>query len=730
MAGAAGNPLYANEMVAGLVHEGRLGAVGDGTVDVGGADMLPMPATLAEAVRLRLGALEPADRQILQVAALLGTAFSVGDLSTVLDRPATDLLAPVQAAVAAGVLTETDDQLAFRHALVRSALQDDLPTSTRRALHGQIARALAAAGAAPGRVVEHLLVAGTEGSGLLPWLREVVGDLVLSAPTAAVQLLEQTIQTAVARGRTPDVKLSMALAQALLQEGRLQEAEDTARMTVAQAAEPGEAAGSRWILALACVGQGRTDRAVEEIRRALSADGLTLAEQARFHGLAAQIHITLGNAVEADAAWRLGLNAARASDDAQALAHALGAAAGARAWDGAIEEALDYADASIAATEALGAKAGAQLAPWVHRAVCLIELGRDEEAEESLEAALRTAERGVGVDFLAWRYQIAARLRYVQGRWDEALAEVAAGLELPDRLDMARHLKAVAALIAVHRADRDAQVRLLPPLRADAPATSPGSTSWAGPTWALALAAQAEGDAPGALELLAPVWEEDPGAVDRMRYLRHYLVPDLIALTVLTGDRERSQRIAASIRRYAVVRQVPSLGFSARFANALAERDARSLLAVGDDYEKAGRVLFAAQAREAAAALLAESDDVEEGRTALNAAMEAYESLDAAWDVARAEAGLRVLGVRRGVRGPRRRPKFGWDALTETEGTVADLVAEGLSNPQIAARMFLSRRTVQGYVSSILAKLDLGSRVEIATARIRHRQDTDEPPPA
>ena len=43
------------------------------------------------------------------------------------------------------------------------------------------------------------------------------------------------------------------------------------------------------------------------------------------------------------------------------------------------------------------------------------------------------------------------------------------------------------------------------------------------------------------------------------------------------------------------------------------------------------------------------------------------------------------------------------------------MVAEGLSNPQIGARMYLSRRTVQGHVSSILTKLDIVSRVELAT---------------
>jgi DNA-binding NarL/FixJ family response regulator len=89
------------------------------------------------------------------------------------------------------------------------------------------------------------------------------------------------------------------------------------------------------------------------------------------------------------------------------------------------------------------------------------------------------------------------------------------------------------------------------------------------------------------------------------------------------------------------------------------------------------------------------------------------------------------------VRGPRRRPKTGWDALTGTERVVAGLVSEGLSNPAIAGRMFLSRRTVQGHVSAILGKLGVTSRVELATlvaqrsaGAPRRIQGDDRPAPA
>ena len=74
-----------------------------------------------------------------------------------------------------------------------------------------------------------------------------------------------------------------------------------------------------------------------------------------------------------------------------------------------------------------------------------------------------------------------------------------------------------------------------------------------------------------------------------------------------------------------------------------------------------------------------------------------------------------------GRRGARRRPSVGWASLTVTERRVADLVADGLTNPQIGTRLFVSRRTVQTHVSHIFAKLDLSSRAQLAAVVSEHR---------
>jgi DNA-binding CsgD family transcriptional regulator len=71
--------------------------------------------------------------------------------------------------------------------------------------------------------------------------------------------------------------------------------------------------------------------------------------------------------------------------------------------------------------------------------------------------------------------------------------------------------------------------------------------------------------------------------------------------------------------------------------------------------------------------------------------------------------------ARRG-RGPRRRPAFGWSSLTPAERNVADLVAGGLTNPEIATRLGVSAGTIKDHVSSALRKLGVRTRAELAAA--------------
>ena len=712
LAGAAGNPLYISELITGLARGHCLRAVG-GVIDVEpGSAGSALPPALRRAITRRLAALSPGTRHMLEVAALIGNTFGLADVAAVMGCPAAQLLGQVREAAEAGVIVSLPDTLAFRHPLVRTVLDDDMLPSVRQALHLQIAQTLVSH-ASPEQAVGHLLAAELAAGPLLPWLATVADDIAVRTPALAADLLTQVLDTlAVPPGEVTD-RLRCALAVALLRRARPEEAQQVARSALAAAHDPRITATSRWRLASGYAGLGATDHTVEELGAALVTGQRTLVEQARFRGLRAQCYVTRSLPDEARAVPEGSIAAARASGDPEALALGTAAASASPTWDGWIDEALIFADASATATESLGPRAGGQLTSYWHRGVCLAELDRDAEADQAFAEAFRMAERGIGTDYLVWGYSCVARLRFWQGRWDEALTQVQAGLHLGDPMDMGRHLRGLSALIAVHRGDRNTAVSLLGALYGSRPTMPPGQQSGHAMTWARALAVQADGDIPAAAAILGQAWDENIEK-DQLGYLCHYLVPDLVALRLAVGDQAAARRVADSIREYASRRTAPALRRSAQHAGALADGDAAQLLAVTDEYQQARRVLFAARACEQAAPLLAAAGQAQRAQAALRQAVAGYESLEADWDLARAYSLLRTLGVHCGKRGPRRRPRSGWEALTETERVVADLVAEGLSNPQIGARMYLSRRTVQDHVSSILTKLDIVSRVELA----------------
>ena len=66
------------------------------------------------------------------------------------------------------------------------------------------------------------------------------------------------------------------------------------------------------------------------------------------------------------------------------------------------------------------------------------------------------------------------------------------------------------------------------------------------------------------------------------------------------------------------------------------------------------------------------------------------------------------------ARGERKRPSSGWESLTPTERRVVGLAAAGLTNPQIAERMFIARGTVKVHLSHVFAKLGVATRAELA----------------
>ena len=98
------------------------------------------------------------------------------------------------------------------------------------------------------------------------------------------------------------------------------------------------------------------------------------------------------------------------------------------------------------------------------------------------------------------------------------------------------------------------------------------------------------------------------------------------------------------------------------------------------------------------------------------AALSAFQRLPAARDADDAAALLRSLGVRPTL------VREGQGQLTARETDVLHLLGHGLTNPEIADRLFISRKTVEHHVANVLSKLGLRSRAEAAgyVARTEH----------
>ena len=131
------------------------------------------------------------------------------------------------------------------------------------------------------------------------------------------------------------------------------------------------------------------------------------------------------------------------------------------------------------------------------------------------------------------------------------------------------------------------------------------------------------------------------------------------------------------------------------------------------EFSKAQMPVEVAHSRlELAAALVTEHPEI--AMSEARAALEAFDRLRAARHADAAAALLRTLGVRTATAKPNPAGDGGGGLLTKREAEVLDLIGLGLSNPEIAERLFISRKTVEHHVGNILSKLGLRSRGQAA----------------
>ena len=714
---AAGNPLYVRELVDALVRERAL-EIGPAAEVSTAREHLPM--SLAAVLGDRLSSVSPETAAMLHTAALLGGTFAVTDLAVVLRRPASELAAGIQEAVTAGILAGSGPELAFRHLLIRQALYESMPTALRTALHAEAARELAATGADALSVAQQLSAAQPPGEDWVRrWLIESAPALVIRAPQLAAELLRRELDETPSGDETWDA-LMASLVRALLATGSYQDAARQASRALTMMVDPVRRAETYWMLARAQVSAGGSADALTTIRQALARADLPGEWRARILAFLAMVQRSAtGDLDAADATAIRALTAAEEAADAFATANALADLWLTRSIRRDHAAALDYLDRAL---RVLGDDPGhADLRSYALdvRVFTLQNLDRWPEAELALRQAREFARRTGSPDNATWVN--AAVLRYWFGQWDDALAELGS-----DDTDADAYLRerwpallshGVAALIAGRRDQRTTAAQQLRKGLALPIQTLTDRENQDFLVAAHALALEQSGETHQAMLRLATMLPRRDGEMT----LVHQWLPDLVRLALAAGDRQMARTATQACRAEAAAETRPARAAAASLrCHGLLESDPDPLQEAVAHYRAAGPAVELPAALEDLAVVQAERGREEDARAALNEAISLYEGLQAHWDIRRAEGRLRPHGIRRGVRGQRgRRAAFGWDALTPTEVKIAAMVARGDSTSDIASGMFLSRRTVQTYISHILAKLGAKGRVDIVREALR-----------
>jgi DNA-binding CsgD family transcriptional regulator len=715
--GAAGNPLYVTELVAALARSSSLTITEGGAAELASASA---PGSLSAAIADRLGFIAGPVREVLRAAALLGVDFAVPDLATVLGRSVPDLIPAVDEACAVGVLTESGRGLGFRHPLIRAALYDEMPAGVRAAWHRDAGRALAEAGATADRVARQLLRA-VEEPGALPepvdewmadWLARTADQLVGQAPGVAAELLTRAVASFPVDSSRHDW-LASRLADALFRSGDTAAAEQVANRALEHAAEPDLLVDLHWTLAQCRMLAGLSAESLATLDRALASPGISARHRARLLVLAARTHSHLGEAARAGQVASSALEAATEAGDTWAMGWALHVLTIATAVQGKMADALPLFDRALAVTQADPALTDLRLLLQINQAVTLGNLDRYDEALAAASQARQLAGQVGTAIRLAQAHGALGQLLFETGRWDDALAEVRTVHEdLKDPAGACCEL-GIAAVICFHRGETGTARQHL---TAAAPHAERLGDRPVGPlALARSLDREQDGAAPEALAALTAAFGGDTEELEEIEDL----LGDAVRLAIEVGDPDTARSLTEQATTLASRSELPHQRANALYCQALLDHDASRLLEAAERYDEASRPLQRAKALEAAAGEFVEADDREQARAAFTGAVEAYTDLGAAADVSRLQAAFRAHGIRRGPHAKHRRARSGWESLTATEIKIAAFVEEGLSNPEIAARLLLSRRTVATHVSHILKKLDVNSRIDVARESAR-----------
>jgi DNA-binding CsgD family transcriptional regulator len=691
---ARGNPFFALELGPAFDRH---------RAEVGAGASVPVPARLLDLVTDRLAALPAPTREALAVAAALSQPTPALVAAGMGRR---ERLGP---AFAAHVLELDGNRLRFLHPLLASAAYEAIDPLARRALHQRLATVVPD----EDEGAHHLALATAEPDAAVADALERAADHAFrrGATAAAAGLYEHAGRVTPADAPADRHRRIRRAGRHHWTAGDIARASALLEAAVADAPSATARAEALTKLAWVCVFQGDQPRAADLARRALAERGARLSARADAESCLAAVLTHMGEDLE-EAAGRASRAASLGARCGDLLRHndglcqlaLTGGLRGDRSADAFLREAADQGEEAAGwRVHGWPSKHAATVALWTdghHAAAAALRRLLDSAFERGDEASVP--------DVMAHL----ALAEYLSGSWPAAARTATDALEVArqfgERPHQAIALAVRARVMASTGHDREA--------RADAES----ALGFAGERGmviariqsvsALALLDLTQGRPQEAADRLRPLRERlvragvgEPGAIgfvaDEIEALvalsRHAVAGELVDWLEARGhalDRASALAAAARGRGMLAASRGEHDAAIAAFERAVAEHDRAAM-----PFERARTLLHLGAAQRRGKHKLA-------ARANLVGALGIFEALGAKPWVAQAAGELsRISGRRRAQPG-----------LTATEARIVSLVAEGRTNKQVAAALYLSPKTVEGHLRNVFRKLGVHSRTALA----------------
>ncbi len=693
-----GNPFLLVTLLEELRREGREPA-----------DLAPetvgrlVPERITASVLLRVGRLGRPVLELARAVAILGEQTSLAHAAALAKLTPIEAGAAVDALVGAGVL-EGGRPLRFTHPIVRTAIHHDIAEGARSALHTRAAGVLAAAGEDPEAVAVHLLAVEPAGDpSVVQRLREAAA---VARSRGAVESASRYLRRALCEPPRDEARaaLMVQLGDDAWHAGE-PDTVDLLREGFESARDPRVRAQAALSLGPGLLFVGRVEEGVDVLERGL--DGLedeVLGAQLEAMLLAAGItDLAAHRRVQA----RLQeLRSAASAGDATSPTILACLTTEVALTGGSAAEIAEMAERALA--DELLVRGEMVLTPFPYPpAFWLSIVDQPQVATSAMGTALAEARaRGslLGTAFpLAYR----AVAWYRLGSLAEAEADAQAAIDPGPGIPHATGVATVASVL-LERGDLDGARALLAATEGAVPDLD------AFPLLLLrearARLASAEGDPSAALAELEACrrWEDEFGVptVIPVAWRSHAALAHL----ALGGDLE-ARRLAGEevevARRFGAAR---AIGVALRVAGLVegGERGLELLTEAVSTLEHSADRLGRAHALVDLGAALRRAGQRTQARERLAAGMDLAHRCGAAALVLRAQDELRVAGAR-----PRRPVQTGLESLTASERRVAQMAADGMTNPAIAQALFVTLRTVEMHLSNVYRKLQISSRTQL-----------------